>query len=579
MNMQTVRPTGGDLLAGALKAAGVEKVFALHGGHLEAFYKGCKDHGVDLVDFRHEASAGHAADAYARATKKLGVCVITAGPGFTNAITAIVNAQLDSVPTLFIVSSPPLREAETNPLQGGFDQVAMATPGCKWAYRVTNTERMPDIIALAARKAMTGRRGAVMIDVPIDVLHMTAHSADVTAPTGARLLPRPAPSASETSAIVEMLKSAKRPAIVCGVEAAFSDAQPQLVAFAEASGIPVFTSKRAHGMIPAGHRLEGHDPSNLGALVDAGAPGADAFLILGARLGLYMGGRGTRILPSDAKIAHVHMDVSEIGRIREPAIAVNADVRSTLEALVAASADVIWPDFSEWADRVTALKGRFAQSYPETDASGGISPFHAAAEVARVMGPKALYAIDGGETGHWAAIHARVDTPGHVMATGYLGCLGVSQGFAIGAQIARPDRRVALLAGDGGFGFNIQELDTMVRHQLPIINVVFNNGIWGMSIHGQQIMYGQNYNAITTLGGTEYAAIAQAFGCHGEKVERFADLAPALERALASKKPAVIEVMVDPNVVHPVTVAALGTLPDDGSEVMIPYYENVPVRR
>ena len=161
------------------------------------------------------------------------------------------------------------------------------------------------------------------------------------------------------------------------------------------------------------------------------------------------------------------------------------------------------------------------------------------------------------------------------MATGYLGCLGVSPGFAIGAQIAAPSRRVVLIAGDGGIGFHIQELDTMVRHKLPVVSIVFNNGIWGMSRNGQQIMYGSNYTSITTLSGTRYAAIAEAFGCTSEVVRRFDDIAPALERALAANVPAFLEIVVDPAVVNPVTVAAVGK-PEDGSDqILIPYYENI----
>src|SRR6476661_5720280 len=155
---------GGELLARTLRDAGVDTVFALHGGHLESFYRGCFSNEIRLVDFRHESSAGHAADGYARATGKLGVCDITAGPGFTNATTAILNAQLDSIPTLFIIGGPPLREDETNALQGGFDQIAAALPMVKYAHRITNTERIQDLTALAIRKAMTGRRGAVVLE-------------------------------------------------------------------------------------------------------------------------------------------------------------------------------------------------------------------------------------------------------------------------------------------------------------------------------------------------------------------------------------------------------------------------------
>ncbi|MDB5577218.1 MAG: putative benzaldehyde lyase [Bradyrhizobium sp.] len=572
-NSVALRVTGGELLARTLKQAGVTDIFALHGGHLEGFLFHCAQMTLNLIDCRHEASAGHAADAYARVSRELGVCVVTAGPGFTNVLSAIVNAQLDSIPTLFIVGAPPLRESETNPLQGGFDQVAMAAPGAKWSVRITNVERIPDILAMAIRKATTGRMGAVLVEVPIDVMHMDVAAEDVSAPIGLTVHPRPAPSKPELDAALDILRAAKRPVIIAGIEATRGMTDRAFTDFAEKLGVPVFVSKRAVGILPSGHPLEGHDQSNLAALTGDDRP--DAVLMLGARMGLYLGGRRNGILPKEAKLIQVHSDAMELARLHEVALPIVADVGATIEALTERASGIAWPDRSAWASKVTALKQRHAALYPSKDSSNGVHPFHAAAEIARVAGPQAIYALDGGEAGHWAAIHARTDRAGHLLATGYLGCLGVSPGFAIGAQIAAPSRRVVLIAGDGGIGFHIQELDTMVRHKLPIVSIVFNNGIWGMSRNGQQMMYGANYTSITTLSGTRYAAIAEAFGCASEVVRRFDDIAPALQRALAANVPALIEIIVDPAVVNPVTVAAVGKPENDPEQILIPYYENI----
>ena len=172
---------------------------------------------------------------------------------------------------------------------------------------------------------------------------------------------------------------------------------------------------------------------------------------------------------------------------------------------------------------------------------------------------------------------AEVEEPAHILGHGYLGCLGIGPGFALGAQIAHPSRRVIQFTGDGAMGFHIQEFDTMVRHNLPIVTVILNNQIWGMSIHGQQIMYGENYNVITRLGGTQYADIARSFGCHSEKVTRFDEIEAAMRRALDSGKPALVEIMTDPAVVHPITASMLGQVEEGSRDVMIPYYENIPV--
>lgn len=569
--------TGGELLARTLKAAGVTHIFALHGGHLEAFYRGCLDHGLELVDFRHEAAAGHAADAYARVTGRLGVCVVTAGPGFANAMSAIVNANLDASPTLFIIGAPPLREAETNPLQGGFDQIAMATPATKWAHRITNTERIPDLTAMAIRKATTGRRGAVVLELPIDVLHVSLDDQDATPPNGLAVAPRPAPSRAEALACLDMLRQAERPVIIAGGDARFADCGAELARFAQASGIPVCANTRGMGLLPSGHPLDAGDPGNLGILPLMGRPAPDVVLLLGARLGLYLGGRSGAVVPHGARVIQVHSDAGEIGRIRDIELPVAADCGAFLEALLERD-DSAWPDRTAWTQEVTGLKGFAAAMYPDVQGPGGIHPYHAAAAVVESAGQDAIFALDGGEVPSWVAGHVQATAPGRVLTHGYLGCLGIGPGFAIGAQVAEMKHRVIHVTGDGAMGFHAQEFDTMMRWGFPIVTVVLNNRVWGMSIHGQQIMFGANYSLITRLGNTSYAEIARGFGCHGETVTRHEDIAPAMARAFASGKAACVEIMTDPDVVHPLTVNMLGASTTDQPEIMIPYYENIPIR-
>ena len=566
---------GGELLARTLRDAGVDTVFALHGGHLESFYRGCINNEIRLVDFRHESSAGHAADGYARATGKLGVCVITAGPGFTNATTAILNAQLDSIPTLFIIGAPPVREDETNALQGGFDQVAAAQPMAKYAHRITSTERIQDLTALAIRKATTGRRGAVLLELPIDVLHMSAHRDDIRAPHGLHVRPRPAPHSEEVAAAINVLKESERPVIIVGGEARFSDCRDDLVALAEATRIPVFSNVRGMGVFPSGHPLNGQIVGNLALLGDQRP---DAALLLGTRFGFRLAGRSAALLPADARLIQVHSDAAELSRLRHVEVPIVADVGAAINVLRAAAAGSAWPERSAWIASATQTTARLEAAYPQTQGPGGIHPFWAAEAAVRAAGTDAAIILDGGEAASWAAFHLRADNAGHAQGLGYLGALGTGPGMAIGAQIVDPGKRVMQITGDGAIGFHIQEFDTMVRHRLPICTVVLNNQVWGMSIHGQQIMYGANYSAISELSGTNYASIATAFGCHGERVTDFKEIEPAIARAYASGKPSCIEIMIDADIVHPVTVAALGTISDEKREIMIPYYENIPIR-
>lgn len=567
----------GELIARTLKAAGVERVFALHGGHLEAFYRGCRLHQLELVDFRHEATAGHAAEGHARSTGRLGVCVITAGPGYLNALPAMVNAQLDGVPSLFIVGAPPLREAEFSSLQGGFDQIAMATPGVKWAHRITNPERVPDLLAMAIRKATTGRRGAVLIEVPIDVMHMPVPEADVTPPAGLAAHPRPAPAPSELDAALQLLRSAQRPAIVCGGEARFAACEGKLRAFAEASGIPVFANGRAFGMLPWDHPLYGHEASNL-ATLQARDHAPDVLLLLGAKLGMALGGRRPLVVPRAAKLIQVLADAAEMGRIRDVEVPIAADCGSVLDALLADTTGAAWPDWSAWAQRAAEAKHAHERSIVDSDLAGGIHPFHAARAVVEAAGPDASYVLDGGESGLWAAHAVKVNGPGQYINNGYLGLLGAGMGFAIGAQLARPGKRVVQIAGDGAVGFHLQDLDTMVRRRLPIVTVVMNNRIWGMSLHGQQLLYGEGYDAISRLAEeTSYARIAEGFGCYAETVTRAAEVGPAMQRALSSGRAAVLDVRTDPACTHPRMNLMLKPIAE--GDIVIPYYESIPVRR
>lgn len=567
------RLDGGELLARTLAEAGIKEVFALHGGHLESFLQGCVHNNIRLTDTRHEAAAGHAADGYARVTGELGVCTVTAGPGFANAVPAIVNAYLDGSPTLFLIGAPPLREAETNPLQGGFDQIAMIAPVSKWAHRVTNAERIPDLTAQAVRIARNGRPGPVVLELPIDVLHGPVDEKAVALPTGLAVRTHPAPSANEVAALVAFLRSAQRPVIFAGGGSRFANAAQELRRFAELSGIPVFVNPRGYGLLPSDHPLYGKDVSNLAGLTMMGGEGPDAVLILGARLGLFAGGRGGKVIPANARIAQVDVDPGEIGRLMSPEVAASADVAQTLRAMSEHGERLTWPDWTAWSAKAVSMKQGHAFLFGGTGEQSPMHPYAAAREIMKALGRDMIYVLDGGEAGAWAQMHVEVDEPGRVLGHGYLGCLGIGPGMAIGAQRAFPDKRVVLVTGDGAVGFYIQEFDTMMRHGLPVLTIIFNNRAWGMSIHGQEAMYGRNAHVITELADTNYHTVAQAFGCHAERVDRLEDVASAVKRAIASGKPGCLNIIVDREAVHPITTMLMGDA--DEKKTVIPYYENI----
>jgi acetolactate synthase-1/2/3 large subunit len=573
---------GGELFVGVLQGAGIHTVFTLHGGHLDAILQAAHDHDIRLVDMRHEQAAGHAADGWARTTGQVGVAIVTAGPGFTDCVTAIANAYLDCVPTLFVAGAAPLREAETLPLQGGLDQVAMVAPITKWAHRVTHTERIPDLTAQALRVAASGRPGPVFLELPIDVLFARVEETD--SKPASRIVPdaAPAPSPETVEKILALLEDAERPAILAGGGVWFSGGGSELRAFAERTGTPVFSNAKAHGLLPGDHPLCGHGFANLGIAAATGSA-ADLVLVLGARLGMFTGGRGAPLIPPGARLVQVDIAAEEIGRNRDADLAIAADCRETLRALDAAAAGRSWPDRGAWQQTIQGVREGHRTLFAEALANDKppIHPYRLASEIARALPDGAIVAADGGETSSWMDMVARVPGGGHWMSHGYLGCLGTGMPFAIAAKVAHPERPVLCIVGDGSVGLNFAEFDTMVRHELPIVTVVNNDQIWGMSAHGQDLIYGEGRRVVTELGATRYDLAAEGFGCHAEHVVEPADLPGALERAFASGKPACVNVMSDPSVIAPITVSMVGgprppRAEGGGDEkVQIPYYEDL----
>lgn len=570
--------SGGDLLARALAACEVAEVFTLHGGHLDSFLTACADAGIRLTDARHEASAGHAADGYARASGgRIGVCVTTAGPGFTNSLTAVANAYLDGVPVLFISGSPPLREAQTNPLQGGFDQVAMAAPVTKLAHRITNAERIADLVSHAVQIALTGRPGPVFLEIPIDVMFAPAEAGwQQVKPL--QLPARPAPAADAIDAAMALLLTAERPVMIAGAGSVLSPASEPLLRFAERTGIPVAANSKAAGILPHDHPCHIGLTSTIGAANFAGH-GPDVVILLGARMGMFTGGRSGGVIPHTAKVIQIDINGAEIGRLRAADIGIVADCSETMRAFADAADHHIWPGRDKWSAMLQdfrRVRGAAFLKAPKQPKPHAMHPFHAVSAVFEALRPDTLVISDGGEAGCWVQDQLKSAGPGRFMTCGYLGCLGVAPGFAIGAARACPDTPIVCFTGDGGAGFNIQEFDTMVRHAMPILTIVLNNACWGMSQNGQDLVFGANRRAAVALSDTNYDAVAAAFGGYGERVDRYEDVAPAVKRALASGKPACINLIIDADIVHPITVAMVGDVSAE-DQISIPNYENIPL--
>jgi acetolactate synthase-1/2/3 large subunit len=536
--------TGGELVIRTLKQAGVSHIFTLYGGHLESVFQAIRSHGLRFLDVRDEVAAGHAAEGYARATRNVGVAMVTAGPGFTNVVTSIANAYLDRTPVVYISASAALAHAETNMVQGGIDQVAIARPITKWSHRVTATADIPRLLAHAIRIATAPPTGPVLLDIPVDVSFGSTEENAAVIPKTIRSYTPVLPQPEAVTQALQKLVGARRPVIMAGEGAWQCGAAQQLRRFVETTRIPVFADYQSHGLLPSSDLLYGGCFYKLLECDAANRP--DVVLALGVRFGAFTLG-ATRLIPADAEVIHVDTDPVEIGRVRDVALALIADSNQTLLELNARACRLSWPDWSPWHAVLQTAKTARHQRYAPAMARGEppIHPYQAAAAIVRSAGPDAILIADGAEASQWLAEVSDREQPGQFFTHGHLGCLGFGLGFAMGVQAAFPRRRVICVTGDGGVGISIAEFDTMARHRLPVVVAVLNNRCWGATKHFQDLISGPGKNIAVDLGDAKYHAVAEAFGCRGSHVTRIEQLQPALEAAYASGRPTCLNIEIE----------------------------------
>jgi len=527
-------PHGGQLLAHALWREGVTRLFTLCGGHTLPILDGCLDEGIEVVDVRHEESAVHMAEAWAWATGEVGVICVTAGPGVTNAVTGVANAYENGVPLLILGGRSGVRERDMGALQD-IDQMDLYESITKWSRVCYQTERIPEYVAMAFRHALSGRPGPVYLEIPQDVLMARVKKTQVRFPENYRAVDRPRGSRDCIAEAAELLSKAQRPLIVAGSGCRWSDTHKALKNFVEHTGIPVITHAGGRGILPDSHPLSVFParPSSLRP---------DVVLLLGVRLD-FMLGYG-RAFPKTAKLIQVDIEPSQLGFNRGPDCAIAGDIAHVLEDLQAALPATPDRPWGKEAKRSVQRGLRWFRSRINRNMVP-CHPLRVAEELRDFGGPNACYVIDGGFTSVWAMGVLPAEHPGDVIGviSGPMGCLGVGVPFALGVKLARPDRNVFLITGDGAFGLTAVEMDTALRHKLPIVVVIVNDGAWGMVKAGQISMYGPGRVVATDLGYVRYDKWVEGFGGHGEFVQRPEQIRPALERALASGKPACVNVI------------------------------------
>lgn len=526
---------GGQIIARALKTEGVDTVFTLTGGHIVPILDGCLQEGITIVDVRHEQTAAHAAEAYTRLTGKLGVAAVTAGPGVTDTITGVATAFFGGSPMLVIGGRHLIRQE----LKGGLqemDHTALFGSITKWAATAWQVDRLADYIATAARHAFAGRGGPVFLDVPMDVQFDMVEETAVRFPTDYRQSAGFGADSTTLDEIIARLRGGEKVMIFAGAGARSGD-ENRLADLADVLQAPTYVNSRARGSLPYGHPLLGNHVRSR-AMAEA-----DVVLALGVDWD-FRTAYGDKIA-SDAIVIQVDGDPGKVGWNRPAQLGVVADPMTVVSQLVDRADQIRQADTPVWTKEIMDAEAdkRAAADEAAADGSVPVMPQRFAKEVAEFFGPDSIVSVDGGDIVSTTARWLQTSTPGHVLDPGPFGTLGTGAPYAIAAKTVFPDKTVGIVFGDGGFGFNGMEYDTMVRLGLPIIGVVGNDGVWSNIKTFHRMAYPDRLVA-TDLGVRPYHEMVKGLGGYGEFVEHPADIRPALERAKESGLPALVNVHI-----------------------------------
>jgi acetolactate synthase-1/2/3 large subunit len=555
---------GGRLIARRLKANGVSKLFTLSGGHLFSIYDGCLAEGIEIVDVRHESTAAFAAEGWAKVTREPGACALTAGPGVTNGMSAMASAQANHSPMVVLGGRAPAGRWGMGSLQE-IDHVPFVRPVTKSAATAGSTAEIQSLVDEAFAVARAPHSGPSFVDFPLDYVFMEApedgaepaldegkgegrHSRLGPGPGGipinreGRVAGAPADGAALERA-AELLRGAERPVVMAGTDLYWGHGESALRGLVEELRLPTFLNGLARGCVPADHELF------FSRARSTALQGADVALVIGVPMDFRLGFGAS----FGAETEIVAIDVAEPQRAHPRAVAAElyGDVSQTLGDLRRAVGSGRKRN-ERWVSqlRETETEKRMAERAEMQDARSPLHPMRLYAELAGVLDRDAIVVGDGGDFVSYAGRVVDSFEPGCWLDPGPFGCLGAGPGYALAAKLARPERQVVLLLGDGAFGFSGMEWDTLARHGVGVVGVIGNNGIWALEKHPMEFLYGYSV-AAELRPGTRYDEVVRALGCEGELVERPAQLRGALERALAGDGPALVNVLTDPAVVYP----------------------------
>ena len=534
---------GGHLFAKALKKEGVEYVFTLNGGHIYNLYEGCADEGIELIDFRHEQVAAHAAEGWAKGTRKPRGCIGTAGPWVTDAVTGIANAFQAPSPMIMVGGNAGIFDHLRGGLQD-FDSATFLKPVAKFSEQVKRVERIPEYVSNAFRAATSGIPGPAYLEIPIDIVNGVTEEENVKYPDRYRTESRAFGDPEYIQKVTDILKDAERPMVLAGSDIWWCDASAQLREFVEKINAPVFLNAMGRGSLHSDH-------PNLGSLGRRyGLVKSDAVVLIGTPIDFRLSYGEDRLFPQNPKLIEIMMDANKIGQNRAVDVGVVGDVGAIMDQVMESLDDSNYQSKgTAWVEEVMtedkALKEADIEMM-ESNASP-IHPMRLVKELRDALDEDATVIGDGGDIVTFAARVLNINKPGHWLDPGQFGCLGAGSGFAAAAQLARPGKQVCIVYGDGAFGLTGFDVESFVRFNLPIVCVLGNNGAWNQTTQG---VLGRGGRALATFlsQDTDYAKIMEGMGGHSERVTDPNEIKPALERAFASGKPALLDVVIDPDI-------------------------------
>ncbi|GAC1424845.1 MAG: acetolactate synthase [Ktedonobacteraceae bacterium] len=531
---------GGWLVARMLKREGVEVVFTLSGGHIAGIYDGCLREGIRVVDTRHEQAAVHAAEGWAKTTRKPGVALLTAGPGVTDGVTGVANAYLAGSPILVIGGAAPLGFWDRGALQE-MGQIDLLRPITKWARTVHETSRLGEYVGMAFRQMLSGKPGPTFLEMPMDVLNNFADTDtlfDLGEPANYRAGGRTAPDPDAVIQAATLLEKAQRPVIMAGTAVWWSNAAEPLRQLAERIQAPVYLNGAGRGCLPPTHSLF-FTSSRRKALESA-----DTILAIGTKMDFRLNHGQPPLIPAEAKVLWFDLAAEDIGVNRGAVVGLVGDVGLSMRQVTEATKPIA---NEEWLTYIRNEEKRGLERDAAALNSDAVPmhPMRFCREIRDFIDEDTTVVGDGGDIVSYGGKVINVAKPSYWLDAGPMGCLGTGTGFAMAAQIARPGKKVLILSGDGAFGLNGMEFESMARQKLPIVAIIGNDGAWGQIKHPQRAMIG-HATAAELSPGIRYDKMVEALGGYGELVERPEDIRPALERAFSSGLPACINVLIDP---------------------------------